>query len=75
MTIAETNLLHNKAKTRKDGVYTYQGYFWAVKNHNFIAFVKPNGECYQRMGSFNVSIGKVDRWDRKQELTKWLKSQ
>jgi len=27
------------------------------------------------MGAFNVSIGKVERYDRKRELLKWLKTQ
>lgn len=72
MTITETNILHDKAKTRKDGVYSYRGYLYAVKNNRFVGFADAYGECYQRAGIFDVSIGKVERWDRKKELTKWL---
>lgn len=75
MTINETNRLHEKAKYRKDGAYSFHGNLWAVKNGNFVAFANYFGECYQRMGSFNVQIGKVERYDRKKKLTEWLKSQ
>lgn len=75
MTIEETNLLHKKAIGRKDGVYSFRGTFWVVKSGQFVAFADPLGECFQRMGSFNFPIGKVDRYDRKQKLTKWLRSQ
>lgn len=75
MTIDETNLLHERAKTKKDGVYSFSPYLYVVKDNNFIAFSDYNGNCHQRMGSFNVSIGKVERYDRKRELLKWLKKQ
>ncbi len=74
MTIEETNLLYEKAKTRKDGVYSFRGYLWAVKNGNFVAFSTYSGECYQRSGSFNVKIGKVERYDRKKHLIELLKN-
>jgi hypothetical protein len=32
MTIEETNLLHEKAKGRKDGIYSFRGNLWVVKN-------------------------------------------
>jgi len=75
MTIEETNLLHDKAVGRKDGVYSFRGNLWVVKNEKFVAFADYFGNCYQRFGSFNASIGKVDRYDRKQKLTEWLRSQ
>ena len=75
MTIEETNILHNKAKTRKDGVYSYKGNYYVVKNFNFVAFADLFGECYQRMGFFNILIGKVERYDTKKKLTEWLRTQ
>lgn len=75
MTINETNLLHTKAETRKDGVYSFRGNLWVVKDNKFVAFADPYGNCYQRFGAFNASIGKVERYDRKQKLTEWLKAQ
>ena len=74
MTIDETNLLHEKAKTRKDGIYSFRGNLYVVKDKSFIAFANYCGECYQRMGAFNVQIGKVEPYDRKQKLTEWLRN-
>ena len=75
MTIDDTNILIEKAKTRKDGVYSFKGYLWVVKNNKFVAFADNYGNCYQRFCAFNASIGKVDRYKRKQILSNWLKSQ
>jgi hypothetical protein len=76
MTIDETNLLHEKAKTKKDGVYQFRGNFYAVKDNKFIAFINPFGECLQRMGAFNISIGQIkEKYDRKKKLAEWLRSQ
>lgn len=75
MTIYETILLAERAKIKNDGVYSYKGHLYAVKDNKFIAFSDYHGNCHQRMGAFNVSIGKVERYDRKRELLKWLKKQ
>jgi len=75
MTIGETNLLNKKAQTRKDGVYSFKDTMFVVKDNKFIAFADCYGNCFQRFGSFNVSIGEVDRHDRRQKLSKWLKTQ
>ena len=75
MTIEETNMLTVKAKNRKDGIYAFKGYYWIVKNNQFVAFATPFGQCYHRCGSFNINIGKVERYDRKRQLSEWLKSQ
>ena len=69
MKIDEINLLHEKAKTRKNGVYSFRGNLYVVKDNMFIAYANYSGECYQRMGAFNVRIGKaVKRYNRKQVL-------
>lgn len=75
MTIDELNILHDKAKTRKDGVYSFRGNLWAVKDKSFVAYSDFAGNCYLRMGAFNTSIGKVNSWEIKQKLTEWLKGQ
>jgi len=78
MTIEETNLLHEKAKSRKDGVYSFRGNLWAVKNNQFIAFVSPKGEVYQRLGAFNASVGSLQpkpSYEWKNEFSKWVKNQ
>jgi hypothetical protein len=38
MTIYEINILNEKAKTRKDGIFSFRGNLWVVKNHRFIAY-------------------------------------
>ena len=75
MTVTETNILHDKAKYRNDGIYSYRGYLWAVKDHKFIAFADYFGNCYQRFGAFNAQIGKVEPYNRKTALKKWLDKQ
>lgn len=74
MTIDELNILHEKAKGRNDGVYSFRGNLWVVKDGNFIAYATPFGECFRRMGAFNYKIGEVDRYERKQKLIDWLKN-
>lgn len=73
MTIDEINIICDKAKIRGDGVYSYKQFLYVVKDHNFIAFSDYYGNCYQRAGMFNVSIGKVDRENRKNKLKEWMK--
>ena len=76
MTIDEANLLHDKAQTKKDGVYSFKGHLWAVKDSRFIAFITPAGEFLQRSGSFNIVIGNlnsIERWHWKKHLIEWLK--
>jgi hypothetical protein len=78
MTIEETNLLHEKAKSKKDGVYSFRGNLWAVKANRFLAFCNNRGELLQRFGSFNTQIGdfsSVEIWDLKKKLVEWLRSQ
>ena len=75
MTIEETVILNKKAKTREDGIYSHKGYLWVVRNKMFVAFSDYYGNCYQRFGSLNGSIGKVDRSGRKEALKKWLLEQ
>lgn len=75
MTIEDLNILHKKAANRKDGIYSFKGDLWAVKNGNFIAYAEPNGTCLQRMGAFNLTIGVVDRYLRKEKLKEWLNKQ
>ena len=69
MNTDELNLLHKKAKTRKDGIYSFKGNYWVVKNNCFVVFADYYGDVYQRYGNFNVKICKIERRDS----IKWLK--
>lgn len=78
MTVTETNLLNEKAKSKKDGVYSFRGNLWVVKSNRFIAFCDNRGQVLQRFGSFNSQIGdfsSVERRDWKKKLIEWLRSQ
>ena len=78
MTIDETNLLHKKAEVKKDGVYSFRGNLWAVKNGKFVAFINNRGQVLQRFGSFNTQIGdlsSIERWNWRNKLVEWLQSQ
>ncbi len=75
MKISDVNILNEKAKSRKDGVYCYKGIYWAVKDKKFIAYADLFGSCFKRMGAFDCKIGEADRIDRKRKLVEWLKSQ
>ena len=64
MTVDETNLLNEKAKSKKDGVYSFRGNLWVVKSNRFIAFIKPTGEVLERFGSFNYELGSFNNFPR-----------
>lgn len=72
MSIDDNNKLVDRAKTRKNGVYKYGWYYYAVKNGKMVAFVDFYGDMYACDPSFNSHIRKVDRSNRKQELLQWL---
>jgi hypothetical protein len=78
MTVDEVNLLNEKAKSKKDGVYSFRGNLWVVKENKFLAYCKYNGEVLQRFGVFDTGIGDFSTLylsDRKKKLFEWLKSQ
>jgi hypothetical protein len=72
MKIDDYILLEEKAKTKKDGVYSWHGYMYVVKNNRFIAYADNYGECFSCHGAFTVSIGKIEKHDRKKKLTEYL---
>ena len=73
MTYDEIDILNKKAETRKDGVYSFHGNKWLVKNKMFIAFADYFGNCYSRQGAFNLSIGTCKSYDRVVKLKELLK--
>lgn len=75
MLISELELLNEKSKKRKDGIYSYGQYYYAVKDKVFKGYVsKIDGRMYQVLFSFTVDIAKVKPHESKKELKKWLKS-
>ena len=78
MRVDEVNILNEMAKSKKDGVYSFRGNLWAVKNGNFVAFVDSRGQVFQRCASFNYQIGNfwnIERYDWKKNFIEWLKKE
>jgi len=73
MTIPEHNQLVEKAKTRKDGVYTLGNYMYVVKNNGFRAYSDYSGNISSVHGVWHMQIGKVERYDRRKKLLEYLK--
>lgn len=68
MKIEIHNTLHEKAKTRKDGIYSYKYFLYVVKNCSFIAYADYWGDISSVHGAFHYHVGKVEKWDRKSKL-------
>ena len=69
---SETFEICQRAKTRKDGVYSYRGYLYLVKNNHLYSIADYGGQIYQFFGSFFVGLGKVERYDRRKNLLNML---
>ena len=74
MTIDERNILVEKAKTRKNGIYKFREYLYVVKDHGLVAFADYFGYCYSCHNMFNVKIGECKSYERKQSLKTYLNS-
>lgn len=61
-TIENLNLLADKAKNKKDGVYLFRGLVYRVKA-NHVTHFAYRGEILQRAGNFNVSVGAYDGYE------------
>lgn len=56
LTIENQNLIIDKAKEKKDGVYSFRGVDYRVKDGKVLCFAS-NGKIIQSFGNFNVEIG------------------
>jgi len=74
LTISETKILIEKKKKKKDGIYSYKGNLYIVKDNKFRVYCDYFGNVYQLSGSFFVSIGKIEkRYEHRQKLKELLK--
>jgi hypothetical protein len=68
--------IQERAKAKADGVYTFKGFYYAVKNGKAVLTEEPNlsGDIYQELGMFRTKIGNV-RWRAEipKEMKKLLK--
>ena len=65
MKVETHNILIDKAKTRRDGVYSYHGFLYLVKNNDFVAYADGCGYCFSIHGMFHQPMGRVERSKRK----------
>jgi hypothetical protein len=75
MTVEQTNIVSKKAETKKDGVYKYKDWLYAVKKGRFVLYIHK-GQVLQRMGSFNAVLGNCDKtydYEKKEVLKSLLK--
>lgn len=66
LTIENQNLIVEKAKTKADGIYTFRGIVYRVKDNRATHFA-CNGEVIEPFGYFNTVIGLYDKhtWNEK----------
>lgn len=77
LTIVNQNLIADKAKTQKDGIYRVRGIMYKVQNNRATYFAIPSGEIVMAAGNFNVSAGSFEGgmgWeDKAKKLLKSIK--
>lgn len=59
MQIATLNKMIDKSKAKKDGIYSYQGSPYRVRNNQLTHFAE-SGKIYKRSGKFTTIIGEYN---------------
>lgn len=57
LTVINQNATYLKAKSKKDGCYTWRGFSYRVRDGRVTHFA-VNGEVLEPCGNFNVIVGK-----------------
>jgi len=52
------NELIEKAKVKKDGIYSHKGILYAVKNNKFVLYSDIYGDVYMIQGVFRTRVSK-----------------
>lgn len=73
MKVTQHNEIIDRAKARKDGVYSYQGYLYMVKNGFFKGYADPYGDVYLVVYGWHTKRGHCEPYQRKQKLKELLK--
>jgi hypothetical protein len=71
MKIDIRNFLTDKAKLKKDGVYKYKDYTYAVKGGSMVAYSDYFGNLYSCHGYFDTCIGTCNRHEIVKTLRKY----
>lgn len=73
MKIDEVSLFKEKAKTKKDWIYSLRWYLWVVIDNYFVSYMDYRWNFYQVMWIFVTKIWEVeDRNKRRSEIKKWM---
>lgn len=72
MKIEQYKKIEERANKRKNGVYSFQGIYYGVKDRHAVLFAYYDGTITQLCFGFNVELGKVDNYKRKAELVRLL---
>jgi hypothetical protein len=72
MKIETHNALIDKAKAKKDGVYSASGYLYAVKNGSFVAYADCCGYLSTVHGMLHSQVGQCSIYLRKKRLREYL---
>ncbi len=67
------NEIKKRAETKKDGIYQYKGNYYGVYKNSVFAWSDYFGNIHEISYGFNVSKGKVERYDVKNILRGYLK--
>jgi hypothetical protein len=74
MKIEIHNEISERAKSKKDGIYTYKRNFYLVYKERLAAYCDYLGNVYECIYGFNVSKGKSkDRYEGRDLLKSYLK--
>lgn len=73
ISIEDGSLFSEKAKSKKDGVYSLRWYLYAVIWNRFVAYMDYRWDFYQCFWNFVTKIWLVeDRTKRRSEIKKWM---
>jgi len=68
------NQIREKAKTKKNGIYSYKTYTYIVVDNQLAGWCDYFGNIHELAYGFNVSKGKAkDRFEAKEILKSYLK--
>jgi hypothetical protein len=74
MTTEQEKKIKEKAKIKNDGVYTFQGIYYAIKNNKLKAWIYESGIAFCDLGGVNACVGvNIPQKKRRLELIKYLK--
>lgn len=74
MDIVTYDIIREKAKTRKNGIYSHKSFSYIVIDNHLAGYCDYFGNIYELTSGFNVSKGKAkDRFEAKNILKGYLK--